>query len=509
MTFGIAYGSSVAAQDPSPMLEISNVRGDLYLVRAGEQATVFLVTPDGIILADTLNAVVARSLRVTLETQFPGRSVRYIVHTHHHFDRADGASVFVDTAVLAGHRAFNDALDGSRRSLQSDLASRDRNRNGVLERDELGSDALATLVLARDRNRDGRVTRNEMYETVQRVQKVYESGQEITLGGRTVVPVYTGASHSVDMIALYFPSERVVFAADPPPVTTVPFSFGTSPPGDVVRWVREISSLDFDILVSGDGGTMPKSEVVAIRQYLDDLVAGVTATRHHALPIRELRGKPPLIQYTGVRYGLMDQNIAQAYRSTQTRSVEIYGAAVTSYQPRNDYYCDPERHSQGSCTLPPGNIQSGVLGVRITNGRFGAAAEMRAPVRSAFVLGSNAETTVVHRETLSSYLFRATAVAKRRYSLAALGGITIAIGHTRATVREGQEIRFFSDDNSLFGWTAGVEGGLSVRGRASIEMHVRTTRLRGRDFLDVSWGNSDTSIGVGLAVRMFHRTSIR
>jgi hypothetical protein len=276
-----------------------------------------------------------------------------------------------------------------------------------------------------------------------------------------------------------------------------------------VRWVREISSLDFDVLVSGDGGTMLKSEVVAIRRYLDDVVAGVTAARDHGLAIGDLRRTPPLIQYTGVRYGLIDENIAQAYRSTRTSSAEVYGAALTSYQPRDDYYCSAEHLRQGSCTLPAGNIQSGVLGVRMMYGRFGAAAEMRAPVRSSFVIGSNAETTVAHRETLSSFLFRATVVANRRYTLATLGGISIALGHTRATVVEGQEVRFFSDDNSLLGWTAGADGGLTVGDRASIVMHVRASRLRGRDSSDFPWGNSDISIGVGLAVRVFHRTAVR
>jgi glyoxylase-like metal-dependent hydrolase (beta-lactamase superfamily II) len=507
VAFAIAAGSETSAQEAPPLAQISNIRGDLYLVRVQEQATVFLATPEGIILADPLNGSVARSLRSALETQFPGRPVRYVVLTHHHFDRADGATVFLDTAVLAGHRAFNDALSKSRGSLRAELASRDHNRNGVLERDELGNDALATQVLARDRNRDGKVTRDEMYQTVASVDKVYESGQEIRLGGRIVRIVYTGSFHSNDMIALYFPSERVVFAVDHPPVTAVPFSFGTWAPGDVVRWVRTISSLDFDVLVSGDGTNVLRSEISPVHQYLDDLVASVAAARDHARPLDELRQQPPLMQYTGIRYGSADQNINQVYGSLRSKSAEVYGVAFTSYQPRSDFYCSPDSRSRGSCPLPPSSVRSGILGVRVDNGRFRGVAEVRAPVKLAFEL-SEGGVTIVNRDTLSTFLFGATLLGNRRYTLAALGGMSIVWEDTSATFTP-PDTRVFQERNSLFGWTGGVDAGLSVGDWTSIVVHMRATRLRARNQLALSWGNNDISIGVGLAVRVFRRTTLR
>src|SRR5688572_25678456 len=85
----IAAGSAIASGQPAPMTavpQIANVGGDLYRVQVGDQATVFLVTPQGIILADPLSYDVAAWLRKELESRFPGRPVRYVLHTHHHFD---------------------------------------------------------------------------------------------------------------------------------------------------------------------------------------------------------------------------------------------------------------------------------------------------------------------------------------------------------------------------------------------------------------------------------------
>src|SRR5688572_13310047 len=253
--FGLAVSPTDArAQDaaPAPVREITLLRGDLYRVQAGGQVTVFLVTPNGIILADPLNYDTAAWLRKELETRFPDRPVRYVLHTHHHFDRAEGASVFNDTAELVGHRSFSNALSASRVSTTSHLASLDRNENGVFERHELSGDAISAEIAARDRNADGRITPDELYRRVRDVETTFDGRRTILLGGHSVELIHTGGSHSADMSALHFASERVVFAADHVPIAAIPFSFGTLRPKEAVEWVRLTSSLDFDVLISGD-----------------------------------------------------------------------------------------------------------------------------------------------------------------------------------------------------------------------------------------------------------------
>jgi glyoxylase-like metal-dependent hydrolase (beta-lactamase superfamily II) len=72
--FGLALQACVQTE---PAREITNVTGDLYRVTDTAHRTVFLVTSEGIILADPIS--------------------------HHHDDHASGAAAFADTATLVGH----------------------------------------------------------------------------------------------------------------------------------------------------------------------------------------------------------------------------------------------------------------------------------------------------------------------------------------------------------------------------------------------------------------------
>src|SRR5262245_35149388 len=111
-------------QEPQPAddREITLVRGDLYRVRDGRQFTVFLVTSDGIILCDPLSQPTAMWLKEEFAVRFPGRPVKYVLLTHHHFDRAEGAASFSPPAQRFAHREFNAELSKARRSLPESLA---------------------------------------------------------------------------------------------------------------------------------------------------------------------------------------------------------------------------------------------------------------------------------------------------------------------------------------------------------------------------------------------------
>ena len=62
----------------------------------------FLVTPEGIVLADPINAEFAKWLKAEFATRFKV-PVRYVIYSHHHWDHASGGEVFADTAQFVGH----------------------------------------------------------------------------------------------------------------------------------------------------------------------------------------------------------------------------------------------------------------------------------------------------------------------------------------------------------------------------------------------------------------------
>ena len=99
--------STSAAQNAAPAAApvprgIVNITGQLYRAQNNNHYTVFLVTPDGIIMSDPINRDFSRWLKQELATRFRV-PVRYVLYTHHDWDHASGGAVWADTAEFIAH----------------------------------------------------------------------------------------------------------------------------------------------------------------------------------------------------------------------------------------------------------------------------------------------------------------------------------------------------------------------------------------------------------------------
>ena len=83
------------ARQQEPIRSIINVTGDLYRGQDNAHFTVFLVTPDGIILSDPINTGFATWLKAELDSRFDV-PVRYVLYSHSDGDHASGGAVFAD-----------------------------------------------------------------------------------------------------------------------------------------------------------------------------------------------------------------------------------------------------------------------------------------------------------------------------------------------------------------------------------------------------------------------------
>ena len=81
---------------------IVNLTGQLYRAQNNNHYTVFLVTPEGVIMSDPINRDFALWLKGEIATRFKV-PVRYVLYTHHDWDHASGGVVFADTAEFVGH----------------------------------------------------------------------------------------------------------------------------------------------------------------------------------------------------------------------------------------------------------------------------------------------------------------------------------------------------------------------------------------------------------------------
>jgi len=317
----------------TPPREIKEIAHDLYRANNGNWYTIFLVTPDGIILGDPINTQFAQWLKGELDSRFAGKPVRYVVYSHSHFDHAEGGAAFAATATFVGHENMARNLDGRYPQMPGDMI--DRNNNGVIDREEIDIPTNTRPGVCGmgpgffdsfDRNGDGTMTPQELQAFIVKPTLLYSERMRIELGGKIVELVHPGLNHSDDATVLLFPAERVVFAteflADALVTTNIhslPSACGPFDGNPLAEWIksyRTVEALDFDVLAGGHGSALfTKADVIATREYFEDLIAEVSAGIAAGKSLDELKQTVQLEKYRDwVNYErLRSYNVEAAY----------------------------------------------------------------------------------------------------------------------------------------------------------------------------------------------------
>lgn len=306
MIFGLLL-SAAAAQQRAPAREIVNVKGDIYRARNNNYFSLFMVTPEGIVLADPINTAFATWMKEQFAERFKV-PVRYVIYSHSHWDHIEGGAVFADTARFVAQEKVARNMDGRIPQMPGDML--DRNHNGHFELDEIvgplndnaGRCGMpANFFRTADRNADGALTPGELQTDIRKPDILYSDRMRLTLGGKTVELIYPGENHSNDATVLYFPAERVVFATEfisdvALPATGSPLSFPSacgpfdgSPLSEWIRSYRTVEALDFDIFAGGHGALATKADVTANRVFFEELVAAVQEGMSQGKTLKELQ----------------------------------------------------------------------------------------------------------------------------------------------------------------------------------------------------------------------------
>ena len=267
------------------MGEIINVTGDLYEARAGIHNTVFLVTPEGVILSDPINVDFSQWLKTELLERF-GSTVTYVIYSHHHPDHAVGGTVFADTATFVGHEGVTTALDAP---LPSNATTLDLNGDGRLERAEATGLAYDRDFDRYDRNGDDSITGLEINAEIPPPDIVYSNHMTITLGGSSVELMHPGPAHSDDMTILLFPEQRAVFGVDFMHVKRFPVTLGGYPVARYVDAIAKVQALDFDTVIPGHGDVGEKADLVLFLDFLRALETAVASGINEGQSLEDMR----------------------------------------------------------------------------------------------------------------------------------------------------------------------------------------------------------------------------
>jgi len=251
LALGVLIGGvAVARAQDAPKREIVQISGDLYRFKNNFHYSVFLVTPEGVIATDPINADAARWLKSEIASRF-GKKVRYVIYSHDHADHSSGGEVFAaDGAIVIAHEKAKRAILGEKRP---------------------------TAV----------------------PQITFKKRMTLELGGKTVELRYLGKNHSDNMIVMRFPEERTLFAVDFIPVNSV--AFKDFPDAYIPEWIKSlirVERMDFDILAPGHGQLGTKADVTAFREYMTDLTGQVLEQARMGKSLEETKAAVDLSKYS-------------------------------------------------------------------------------------------------------------------------------------------------------------------------------------------------------------------
>jgi glyoxylase-like metal-dependent hydrolase (beta-lactamase superfamily II) len=245
--------AAALAQAPSPappappLYSTTKVDGtdNVYIFRYVRHQSMFIVTPDGVIVTDPIGlrrpAAQAYIDEIRKITPAP---IKYVIYSHPHFDHIAGGQPFKDLgATFVAHRNAKDRIVAL-------------NAPDVVVPDE-----------------------------------VVDGMRTINLGGTTLELIYLGKNHSNGNLVMRLPKERIIFTVDWIPLQTVPFrGMADTYLPDIEDGLKQVIAMDWDRLIPGHPGpdgrqTGTKDDARTALGYLQGLSAAVkkAADEHKCL----------------------------------------------------------------------------------------------------------------------------------------------------------------------------------------------------------------------------------
>jgi len=227
---------------------ITQINGDLYRYQNNSHFSVFLVTPEGIVVTDPISNEAAAWLNEELSERFDV-PVTHLIYSHDHADHISGGEAFGNNVTVIGHKLTKEAIIRENRQVPvPEITFEDR----------------YTLKLAN--------SRVELY--------------------------YPGKSHGDNCIIMLFPQQSTVFVVDFITVDRLPYrNLGGGFMPDWINAIKFVEQLDFDILAPGHGVIGTKTDAANHRKYFEALQDAVSEGISEGKSLEEMQENIHLDKY--------------------------------------------------------------------------------------------------------------------------------------------------------------------------------------------------------------------
>ena len=211
------------AQDVNRSLE--QVEGDVYRFQNNFHFAMVVVTDDGIVVTDPINADAVEWLKAELADRFD-QPVTHMIFSHSHADHASGGQGWGDIEVIA-HEEMRKHV-----------------KIGAVDT------AMPTTTFSDQHN--------------------------FELGGKAFELTYTGIGHGDDLIVTIVRPENVAFVVDIVSPKRLPWrDFPRTDIDGMIEQIKVVESLDFDILLPGHSVIGTKEDATNTRLYIEHLMKEV------------------------------------------------------------------------------------------------------------------------------------------------------------------------------------------------------------------------------------------
>ena len=227
--------------------DTTKVADGVYLYAPGDGYTsMFVVTSEGVVAVEPVSSEHAKGMLEAIRS-VTDQPVRYLLHSHNHWDHSRGGQVFRDAgAKILAHQ---EAYEWMQANPHADMALPDEGWNA--------------------------------------------KRKDITLGETIVEMHYIGMSHGLGMTVFRVAQQNVAYIADV--VTPKRVLFSIVPDFNIKEWVRalsEIEALDFDKAIfshtQADTPYGSKADVIENREFIEDLQGAIVAEFKNGTPFTKI-----------------------------------------------------------------------------------------------------------------------------------------------------------------------------------------------------------------------------
>ena len=336
LVFGQAPQLRRSVVGEEPVWTITHINGGVYRASTNNHGTVFLVTQDGIVLADPLSLEFSVWLKGEFETRFEV-PVKYVVYSHYHWDHASGGEVFADTARFVGHANMLSYLEmpPSSTTLQQvigqyqPVAALDANGNGVIDQSEVPDDfqrfpgSAQSQFEGFDEDEDGVLSGAEVVRGPLRFVHPpdirYSDEFQSSLGGKRVRLTWVGdMNHSSDTSLITFPDDDVMLIVDYVsqrlPNREMDYELGKFPEWmSAIRLTEEMAK-EFQFVATGHGPVGDWEDVSAWREYLEKLRDAVATGIATGQTLEDMQRDITMDEYSDWEgFDWVDENVLGMY----------------------------------------------------------------------------------------------------------------------------------------------------------------------------------------------------